>query len=209
MAPKQLFENHKNTIKRFLDMIGYDHSHWARFVMYEQCGAMIDELNPAEIDALEISPGPRWRKIGFKSFTEVHYPKFDICKDVLDRTFDLIIADNIFEHLLWPYRAARNVHTMMRPGGHFLVTVPFLIKLHSYPYDCTRWTETGIKYFLNECGFPLDSIRTGSWGSRACVKANFLRWARMGWFRSLKNEPAFPVAVWALAEKEPSTQDLP
>jgi SAM-dependent methyltransferase len=118
----------------------------------------------------------------------------------LPSRFDLIIADQVFEHLLWPYRAGRNVRSMVKPGGHFLMTTPFLIKVHESPVDCSRWTELGLKHLLAECGFPLEEIRTGSWGNRACVRANFRRWARKG-FRSLANESEFPVTVWALAKK--------
>ena len=188
-------------IKRLLDRLGYDYTHWARTVMYEQCFAWIAELAPGTMDALEISSGHRWQSLRFRSFHGTSYPEFDICRDTLDLRFDIIIADQVFEHLLWPYRAARNVHTMLKPGGYFLITVPFLIRVHEIPIDCTRWTETGLRYFLAEAGFPPDNVRTGSWGNRACVKANFTRWARRGWFRSLRNEPSFPVSVWALAKK--------
>ena len=58
-----------------------------------------------------------------------------------------------------------------------------------------------MKYFLAECGFDLERIQTASWGNRACIKANFNKWARRGWFGSLHNEPDFPVTVWALAQK--------
>jgi hypothetical protein len=60
-----------------------------------------------------------------------------------------------------------------------------------------------MKYLLAEAGFPMEKIVTGSWGNRACVKANlrsFPGWARRG-FGSLKNEPDYPVVVWALAQK--------
>jgi SAM-dependent methyltransferase len=194
-------QRHKDTIKRLLSLVGYDHRLWARSVMYDRCFAMIRELKPAALDVLEISAGPAWRGLGFRSFTETQFPKFDICSERLDRQFDLIIADQIFEHLLYPYSAARNVHAMLRPAGHFLITTPFLIRVHREPQDCTRWTETGLRYFLAECGFPLEAIHTDSWGNRACVTANFRSWTRRGWFGSLRNEPDFPVAVWALAQK--------
>ena len=58
-----------------------------------------------------------------------------------------------------------------------------------------------MKYFLAEAGFSLENTETGSWGNRSCVKANFNKWARRGWFGSLRNEPDFPVVVWALAKK--------
>ena len=76
-----------------------------------------------------------------------------------------------------------------------------IFKIHQVPVDCSRWTELGLKHFLAECGFPIKEIRTGSWGSQACVKANFKSWARRGWFKSLVNEPDFPVSVWAIAKK--------
>lgn len=188
-------------VKRWLRAVGYDPGHWVRTVMYRECFQMIQEIGPERLDALEISAGQEWCRLPFRSYTPTTYPEFDICKDRLDRQFDLIIADQVFEHLLWPYRAARNVHAMLRPDGYFLISTPFLVRIHMIPTDCTRWTEQGLRHFLAECGFDLDRIKTGAWGNRACINANFKRWARRGWFRSLKNEPDFPVTVWALAQK--------
>jgi hypothetical protein len=37
--------------------------------------------------------------------------------------------------------------------------------------------------------------------NRTCVKTIFNTWAPRGWFRLLKNEPHFPVRVWALTRK--------
>jgi len=196
-----LSEKNKQAIKKALDAVHYDYGHWARTVMYQECFRLVRELDPARLDALEISAGKVWKPLGFRSYAEANFPEFDVCSMTLSGRFDLIIADQVFEHLLWPYRAGRNVYSMLRPGGHFLVTTPFLIKVHDVPVDCSRWTELGIRHLLAECGFPIDGIRTGSWGNRACVKANFRRWARRGWFKSLANEPEFPVSVWALARR--------
>jgi len=176
--------------------------HWCRVVMDQETRRMISQLNPQQLDVLEIS-GCDWEFMRFKSYEIAHYPDFDICTSVLEKKYDLIIAEQIFEHLLTPYKAAANVYSMLRKDGYFLVTTPFLIKYHGCPDDCTRWTETGIKYFLAEAGFPIDHIQTGSWGNRRCVKGNFRKWTRYRpWLHSLKNEPEFPVSVWALAQKK-------
>lgn len=97
--------------------------------MNKDTTTIINALGPAGLKVLEISA-------------------YDICDRPLDDTFDLIIAEQVFEHLLWPYRSARNVHRMLRPGGSFLITTPFLVKIHPVPYDCSRWTETGMKHLL-------------------------------------------------------------
>lgn len=187
-------------VKGFLRTVGYEPMHWVRAVMYEKCSELISELGPERLDVCEISAGNEWRsRFNFKSYTELNYPEFDICKQTASRQFDLVIADNVFEHLLYPYRAARNVLKMLRPGGYFLNITPFMIRVHAVPTDCSRWTEEGMKYFLEECGFDAARMISGSWGNRACVKANFPKWARVGFSSSMKNEPDFPVQVWVLA----------
>ena len=181
--------------------IGATEEPWVRVVMNRKTRALISSLSPGNLEALEISGGD-WENMAFKRYKIVTYPEFDLCTDTLDETFDLIIAEQVFEHVLWPYKAAKNVYKMLKPGGYFLISTPFLLRVHDYPTDCSRWTEVGLQYFLAECGFSLDRIQTDSWGNRACVKANFIEWAPYRpWFHSLKNEPNFPVSVWALARK--------
>jgi SAM-dependent methyltransferase len=176
---------------------------WGRIVMYEELFRLVRAIGPERLNALELSPGDVWQTFGFKTYTSVQYPAFDICTSTLGEQFDVIIADQVFEHLLWPYRAGKNVYTMLRSGGFFVLTTPFLLRVHDVPVDCSRWTELGMKYFLGECGFDLGKVRTGSWGNRDCVRANLkLRgWASMNRWRSLRNEPQFPISIWAIAEK--------
>jgi hypothetical protein len=78
---------------------------------------------------------------------------------------------------------------------------PFMIRIHEVPHDCTRWTETGMRYFLQECGFDPGSITTRSWGNAAAVKGSLVTWGRVGWRRSFPNDPRFPISVWAMARR--------
>ena len=194
--------NARHKVRIALKSVGFDTTDWIRVVMYERCFAFVASLIPEKLDVLEISAGPQWRRnFEFKSFKETHFPEFDICSEQLGDKYDLIIADQVFEHLQWPFRAGKNVFSMLKPGGHFIIAVPFLVRVHPSPIDCSRWTEQGLSYFLQECGFPAEAIKTDSWGNRACVVANFTKWRRQGWYRSLKNEPNFPVVVWAFAQR--------
>ncbi|MGH3960803.1 MAG: methyltransferase domain-containing protein [Terriglobia bacterium] len=176
--------------------------YWVRRVMDRETRKLVQSVQPHQLSALELS-GDYWGRIEqFKTYRSVHYPEFDICTSALTEQFDLILAEQVFEHLLWPYRAGKHVYQMLRPGGYFLTTTPFLIRVHHAPVDCSRWTETGMRYFLAECGFDLERIRTGSWGNMACARANFTRWTRYRrWWHSLHNEPNYPVSVWAFAQK--------
>ena len=176
---------------------------WARIVMNHETEALVQAIGPEDKSALEIS-GQSWlTRAKFKTFRSVNFPEYDVCAGLLgNEKFDVVIAEQVFEHLLWPYRAVRNVYEMLNPGGAFLITTPFLLKVHHHPVDCSRWTELGIRHLLAEGGFDLDRVTTGSWGNRDCVQANFPRWQiYQSWRHSLKNEPDFPIVVWALARK--------
>lgn len=190
----------KTGLKRLL---GFSQESWTRVVLNQETSKLISELKPASFQVLEIS-GTDWQEFGFREYKSASYPEFDVCQSPLEESFDLIIAEQVFEHLLWPYRAGKNIYQMLNPGGYFLITTPFLIRVHACPTDCSRWTETGLKYFLAECGFPLEHTHTGSWGNRACVKANlhpkrFMPYHKL--LHSKVNEPDFPVMVWGLTRK--------
>lgn len=193
-----------NPIKYYKKITRYNplNMQWCRVVMDRETEKIVSNLPMADLDALEIS-GEKWKSKGFKSYCTKSFPEYDVCSSILEEKFDVIIAEQVFEHLLWPYRAGQNIFAMLNNGGYLLITTPFLIKIHNYPVDCTRWTNTGMKYFLAECGFDLDEITVGSWGNRECVVANFDEWKPYNPIKhSLTNEQDFPLVVWALAKKK-------
>lgn len=192
----------KKRLRAPLERLGFGTTDWVREEMYTACFAYLDRLEPERCHALEISAGTQWHeRFDFASYTETQYPEFDICAQSLPHTYDVIIADQVFEHLPWPYRAVRNVYAMLKPGGVFIVATPFLVRVHNVPLDCNRWTETGLSYLLQEGGFQPADIETHSWGNRSCVVGNFTRWRKRGLLGSRRNEPNFPVMVWAYARR--------
>ncbi len=178
---------------------------WLRVVMNKEIERIISSLNYSSFDALEIS-GNSWEKFGFGTYHSLQFPTFDVCEMQTESKYDLIIAEQVFEHLKYPFKAARNIFEMLKPNGYFIISTPFLIKVHRDPIDCMRWTDEGLKYFLHECGFPLEKLNTYSWGNSKCMKANMSasleRWPLFRkYIDSLKNEPDFQLTVWGLAQK--------
>src|SRR5690348_8054748 len=89
---------------------------WCRVVMDQETEKMVRKLPYKDLSVLEIS-GTKWANFGFKNYTSVQYPEFDICSQVHPDKFDLIIAEQVFEHLLRPYSAAKNVYQMLNVNG--------------------------------------------------------------------------------------------
>ena len=183
---------------------GYNTEHLIRHVIRIECKNLINNKLPNDMSILEISESEYWKSnLKYKKYTSANYPAFDICENQLNEKFDLIIADNVWEHLKYPYKASKNIQKMLKNNGHFLVIVPFLVRIHEVPIDCTRWTEEGLKYHLEETGFNINNIETGSWGNKGCVISNLKTndsWTRVGFYSNLKNEKNFPVQIWALAK---------
>jgi hypothetical protein len=186
----------------FRAALGFKDTLWTRYVSEVETRRMVDALGVENVDALEIS-GHVWTDRGFRSYRAVDYPEFDVCRDKLPERFGLIIAEHVFEHLLTPGIAARNILEMLIPGGRLLMVTPFLFRVHPCPYDCSRWTETGVRQFLVENGFPAETIQTGSWGNRRCAQKQL--WSEYQLYHpllhSIRNEPEYPIVIWALAMK--------
>jgi SAM-dependent methyltransferase len=189
---------------RLLASTGFDHTQWLRVAQQRAWHAWFAARPIADWHALEISPqGTDTWRLPFRSYSATQFPQFDICRQRLDRQFDVIIADQIWEHLVEPEEAARNVLAMLKPGGHFVLATPFLIRVHGSPHDYSRWTAEGLKRLLTRAGFA-DDVTVGQWGNRKCIAADLRRkdkWSVYGWRRDMRNEPDFPVTVWAFARK--------
>lgn len=193
-----------NILKRIVQkMVGHTEESLTRVIQNRTTLEWIDALPTDRMDAFEIS-GCFWRNRvakGWKSYALGWYPEFDICNPPPGKQYDIIFAEHVFEHLPHPRRAVENVHAMLRPDGYFLITLPFLFRIHASPIDCSRWTPQGLCYLLEEGGFSPDTIRTGAWGNRQAVRLQLRGRNYCTRLHSLKNEPDFPVSVWALARK--------
>jgi SAM-dependent methyltransferase len=172
--------------------------------MNREIERFIRSLDCSQIDALEISGSGSQGRYDFRSYRSAQYPEYDVCKEPLaQEQFDLVIAEQVLEHVLRPDRASANVYQMLRPGGVFVVGTPFLLKVHEYPLDLYRWTEHGMRQLLETAGFTV--LVTASWGNRECLSADMkpgLDWTVYNpYIHSLHNEPQFAIVVWAFAEK--------
>jgi hypothetical protein len=93
-----------------------------RVVMQKESRDWITSLGPEKLDVLELS-GKWGQTFPFRSYRALNRWKFDPCKvPMLDEAgkvvrFDLIMANQVWEHLDRPYAATRNIYPKLRSGG--------------------------------------------------------------------------------------------
>jgi SAM-dependent methyltransferase len=173
---------------------------WQRVVMNREVTRFLRSLGPSGLTAVEIS-GDGQAGLGWKRFVRLDYPQFDICEPTPQDTFDVVICEQVLEHVVDPFGAAENLRALCVPGGHAVVTTPFLIRVHELPMfgmrDYWRFTPRGMRLLLERAGFEV--LDVGTWGNRVGVWSNLSRWsARRSWHPQ-GNNPETPVVVWAFA----------
>lgn len=179
-----------------------------RVVQRREAHQIFDALPTDDMSMAEIS-GTYWtRARKWKLAANYSYPDYDICVDAFYdergsvRTFDMIIADQVWEHLDRPYAATRNVLSMLNKGGYFYIAVPFFARYHAYPVDCSRWTSRGLTNLLIESGFDAAQISADQWGNLKAARRDVARrWAKHQPTDDLANDPNFPIVSWALARR--------
>jgi SAM-dependent methyltransferase len=71
-----------------------------------------------------------------------------------DASVDAVVCTEVFEHLVDPPAAAREIVRVLKPGGRLVLTTRFCFPLHDRPADFWRFTS----YTLARLFAPLDPV---------------------------------------------------
>jgi SAM-dependent methyltransferase len=74
---------------------------------------------------------------------------------VADGAFDAVLSTQVLEHVPDPAAVVRELHRILRAGGHAYLTVPLVWELHELPHDYFRYTEPGLRHLLESAGFEV------------------------------------------------------
>ncbi|GAB4142107.1 MAG: hypothetical protein Fur0046_18420 [Cyanobacteria bacterium J069] len=70
-----------------------------------------------------------------------------------DREVDIVLCNQVLEHVLDPVQSMREMDRILKPGGYFIGSVPHVSPIHLEPYDYRRYTALGIKQLLQQQGY--------------------------------------------------------
>lgn len=82
----------------------------------------------------------------------------------VNESFDCAFGTEVLEHCPEPEVVLKEVYRVLKPGGVFFFTVPFLWNLHEIPHDEYRYTPFSLERHLKNSGFTDITIKaTGGW----------------------------------------------
>lgn len=86
-------------------------------------------------------------------------------------SFDTVLCTQVLEHVEDVEVAVAEIARVLRPGGHALVTVPFLYPTHEAPYDFQRFTHLGLTGLVRRHG--LEVLSLGAQGGPLLLVAHY------------------------------------
>ena len=115
-----------------------------------------------------------------------------------------MICEQVLEHVPDPCAAVANLRELCAPGGRVIVSTPFLIKVHELPsygmLDYWRFTPRGLRTLL-EARRARGRERRARGATASAWSGNLSGWSAYRRWHSLRDEPDFPVQVWAFARR--------
>jgi SAM-dependent methyltransferase len=86
-----------------------------------------------------------------------------------DNSFDGVLSIAVLEHVRDPFRAAREIGRVLKPGGRLICAAPFLQPLHAFPNHYYNMTHFGLRALFEpslvvddmpilECTLPVFSL---------------------------------------------------
>lgn len=127
-----------------------------------------------------VKDNSRWLDIGCglkpyaESFSNAHYVGIDIADSgrpidmkapdkfydginipYEDGSFDGVLCTQVLEHVEDMDKFLAECNRVLKVGGSFIISVPFIYKEHEKPYDFRRFTSHGLTSDLNRNGFKI------------------------------------------------------
>lgn len=97
-----------------------------------------------------------------------HIPLAGACADV-------IVITEVLEHVADTRTAFRELARVVRPGGHVVITIPFVYPLHEEPYDFVRLTPHALRALAAENA--LEVVELTTYGNE--LESMALIWAQL------------------------------
>ena len=142
--------------------------------------------------------------------TEVSYPGVDIQNlHYDDNQFDVLISDQVLEHIQDPHRAIKESFRVLKKKGMMIHTTCFVNYYHPCPNDYWRFSPETLEMLCEQFS---EILTCEGWGNRIAVFLCLLG----DRFRSLKipdkkssllnllatyNDKRYPIVTWIIAQK--------
>lgn len=116
--------------------------------------------------------------------------------DCEDDFYDVVVSLNTLEHVYKVEDWLVELRRVLKPGGQFIFTVPFMFRTHGHPSDYNRFTPAAWTRKLKEAGFSGVSVKSLYWGPYSAQASSF---SLVGPFKTIRKKIGYCLdfAYWS------------
>lgn len=87
-------------------------------------------------------------------------PEYDLNEpQKTEKKADFVLCLEVFEYLINPLQAMKNIAETLKKGGVAIVSFPFVYPLHNeVEFDSLRYTLTGVKRLAEKAGLKVENV---------------------------------------------------
>jgi SAM-dependent methyltransferase len=104
---------------------------------------------------------PRSVNIDVFPFPGVHLLSQAEALPFADATFDVVVSEEVMEHVRHPHLMAKEMQRVTKPGGLIYVSLPFMYPYHPSPDDYWRCTVSGLRALFDGCDVVESGVHSG------------------------------------------------
>lgn len=75
-----------------------------------------------------------------------------------DGMFDLVVTQEVLEHVQSPFLAVKEIHRVLKNGGYAYIQLPFVIGFHPCPNDYWRFTHEGLTELVHSANLKIVNL---------------------------------------------------
>lgn len=118
---------------------------------------------PADGFGLNVGAGhtridPRMRNLDIFAGANIDYVGRAEAIPLPSASVDLVITQEVLEHVADPFKAIEEIHRVLKPGGTLYIQLPFIIGYHPGPTDFWRFTREGIVRLIEIAGLQCQEV---------------------------------------------------
>jgi SAM-dependent methyltransferase len=97
-----------------------------------------------------------------------NYPEYDLINlSNVKEKYDVVIADQVLEHVKKPWLVAKELHSILNKNGIIIITTVFMYKKHNHPGDYFRFTTDGLEILFEDY---FEKLNTGGYGNDSSIQ---------------------------------------
>lgn len=192
---------------------------WIRAVYYSRLTELCTELflMSSSLEVVEYAEVRGIIPLIISQLTDINltlapYPDYDIEKEQFEpNTFDVVVADQVLEHVFHIMKAVKQCIRVCKPGGILIFGTPWMYPWHAAPKDFWRPSRDAYQAMFDE--FDLETIEINGWGGNEILQFALrtdgllttnrtVAMAEEAGIFDMPNDPGYALEIWALARKK-------